>query len=216
MIAGKMKLYIGLLVLGAALIGGGLWLLFHTAPAVDAPEGTPAISEKTPYSLLIPDSTPVISANTSHIMRGEFSFLSIYADGKIIYIEEKGLRMPSPEHPPTRIWKTGQLEKEELDILLAFIKNSRFEELEDGYKFPGKPIEGGGFSMGDMNYTLSVNYAYLHKTVGALGYLTPDQGLTYPDMPYPLNEVYKKLKEIAVNRTQEVARETINSSLLWE
>jgi hypothetical protein len=149
-------------------------------------------------------------------MRGEFNFLSIYGDGKIIYIEEKGLRMPSPEHPPTRNWKTGQLQEEELDSLLEFIKNSGFEELEDGYKFPGKPIEGGGFSMGDMNYTVSINYADLHKTVGALGYLTSDQGLTYPDMPYPLNDVYQRLKQIAEKQTQVVASETIKSSLLWE
>lgn len=213
---GKTKLYIGLLALGVVLIGGGLWLLFHPAPAVDAPEGAPAISEKTSYSHLIPDSTPIISANISHVMRGEFNLLSIYEDGEIIYIEEKGLRMPSPEHPPIRIWETGQLQEEELDSLLEFIKNSGFEELEDGYKFPGKPIAGGGFSMGDMNYAVSINYGDLHKTVWALGYLTPDQGLTYPDLPYPLNDVYQRLKQIANNQTQVVASETIKSSLLWE
>ena len=212
----KMKLYIGLLVLGVVLIGGGMWLLFRPAPAADVLEGAPAISDKTSYSHLIPDITPAISANISHVMRGEFNFLSVYADGEIIYIEEKGLRMPSPTHPPTRNWKMGQLQEEALNSLLEFIKNSGFDELEDSYKFPGKPIEGGGFSMGDMNYTLSVNYGDLHKTVGALGYLTPDQGLTYPDMPYPLNEVYKKLKEIAEKQTQVVASETIKTSLLWE
>lgn len=186
------------------------------APAADVPEGAPAISEKTSYSHLIPDSTPVISANISHVMRGEFNLVSIYGDGKIIYIEEKGLRMPSPAHPPTRTWKTGQLREGELDNLLEFIKNSGFEELEDSYKFPGKPIEGSGFSMGDMNYVISINFADLHKTVGALGYLTPDQGLTYPDMPYPLNDVYQKLKQITEKQTQVVASETIKSSLLWE
>lgn len=213
---GKLKLYIVLLVLGVALTGGSVWLLFHPAPAIDAPEDTPAISERTSYSHLIPDSMPVISANISHVMRGEFNLLSICGDGKIIYIEEKGLRMPSPEHPPSRTWKTGELQEEELDSLLKFMKNSGFEELEDGYKFPGKPIEGGGFSMGDMSYAVSINHADLHKTVTAFGYLTPDQGLTYPDMPYPLNEIYKRLKEIADNRTEEIARETINFSLLWK
>ena len=210
---GKLKLYIGLLVLGMVLIGGGLWLLFH--PAID----TPAISENTSYSHLIPDSPPVISANISHVMSGEFNFLSIYGDGEIIYIEEKGLRMPSPEYPPTRTWRTGQLQEEELDSLLEFIKKSGFEGLEDGYHFPGEPIEGsplGGFRSGDMFYTVVVNYGDLHKKVGASSYLTPDEGMTYPDMPYPMNELHKVLWQIAEGRTAEVAREYIESSLLWQ
>ncbi len=208
----KKRLYIGLLILGLLLIGSGLWLLFHPAPAADAP----AISEKTSYSHLIPDSTPIISANISHVMRGEFDLFSIYEDGKVIYIEEKGLRMPSPENPPTRTWKTGQLQEEELGSLLEFIRNSSFKELKSKYKFPGEPLEGGGFTTGDMILTITVNSDNLSKTVTAFSYLTPDKGLTYPEMPYPLNEIYKRLKQIANNQTQVVASETIKSSLLWE
>ena len=210
---GKLKLYIGLLVLGVVLIGGGVWLLFH--PVVD----TPAISENTSYSHLIPDSPPIISANVSHVMRGEFNFLSIYGDGKIIYIEEKGLRMPSPEYPPTRTWRTGQLQEEELDSLLEFIEKSGFEELEDNYHFPGEPIEGsplGGFRSGDMFYAVAVDYGDLHKKIGASSYLTPDKGMTYPEMPYPMNELHKVLWQIAEGRTAAVAREYTESSLLWE
>jgi hypothetical protein len=175
---GKMKLYIGLLILGLVLIGGGVWLLFH--PVVD----TPAISENTSYSHLFPDSPPVISANISHVMSGEFNSLSIYGDGEIIYIKEEGLRMRlhSPEYPPTRTWRTGQLQEEELDSLLDFIKKSGFEGLEDRYKFPGEPIESNGlsgFREGDMFYTVAVNYGDLHKKVGASSYLTPDEGMTY-------------------------------------
>ncbi len=207
---GKLKLYIGLLILGMVLIGGGLWLLFH--PVVD----TPAISENTSYAYLIPDSPPVISANMSHVMRGEFNFLSIYGDGEVIYIEEKGLRMPSLEYPPTRTWRTGQLQEEELDSLLDFIKQSGFAEMDDSYHFPGEPNERGGFRSGDMFYTVAVNYGDLHKKVGASSYLTPDEGMTYPDMPYPMNELHKVLWQIAEGRTAEVAGEYIKSSLLWQ
>jgi len=205
---GKMRLYIGLLVLGVALIGGGLWLLFHANAQV--------IPEKTPYSYLIPDSTPLISANMSHVMREEFNFLSIYGDGSVVYIEEKGLRMPSPENPPTRTWKTGQLQQDELNSLLGFVSSSGFGDLEDRYKFPGVGNLDTGLRIGDMHWVISVNWGGLHKTVLAGSYLTPDHGLTYPDMPYPLNEIYKKLKQIANNQTQVVASETIKSSLLWE
>ena len=189
----KMKLYIGLLALGLALIGGGLWLHFNSpAHKVPTPEGSPAIT-----------------MNVAHIMGGEFSYLTIYEDGTVIYIEEKGLRMPTWDNPPTRTWKTGKLREEGLDSLLEFIKDNGFKELKVSYKFPGKPIEGGGFTMGDMGCTIYVDYGYLHKKVSAFGYLTPDHGMTYPDMPYPLNEIYKRLKHIAENRTEEVARESI-------
>lgn len=189
---GKMKLYISLLVLGLVLVGSGVWALFNSVPKIDIPEGAPVIAEKLDY-----------------VMRGEFSYLYIYADGTIILVEDKGLRIPSPGHPPTRTWKIGQLEEEELDKLISLFKSSQFEKLDKYYQFPGKPIDGGGFTMGDMGFTISIDYENLNKTVTAFGYLTPDHGETYPDMPSPLNEIYQKLRDIAL-KTREVARETIS------
>ncbi len=55
----------------------------------------------------------------------------------------------------------------------------------------------------------SINYEDLQKTVTAFGYLTPDRGETYPDMPSPLNEIYERLKSTALT-TKEVARENIS------
>jgi hypothetical protein len=189
---GKMKLYIGLLILGLVMIGAGVWFLVNSAPAINIPEGA-----------------PVITANASYIMRGEFSHLYIYEDGSIILVEDKGLRIPSPGHPPTRTWKIDQLEDEELGKLISLFKSSQFEKLDKYYQFPGKPIDGGGFTMGDMGFTISIDYENLNKTVTAFGYLTPDHGETYPDMPSPLNEIYQKLRDIAL-KTREVARETIS------
>ncbi len=188
-------LYI-LLALGVLLIGSGVWLFYgSTQTKVSIPEGNPIIYEKLDY-----------------IMRGEFSYLYIYEDGSIIYIEEKGLRMPSPGHPPTRTWKSGKLTAEQLDSLLAYFQNSGLDKLEEHYKFPGEPIEGGpagGFRMGDMGFTISINSENLSKTVTAFGYLTPDHGETYPDMPSPLNEIYGRLRVIAMG-TQEIASENIS------
>jgi hypothetical protein len=42
----------------------------------------------------------------------------------------------------------------------------------------------------------------------AFGYITPDGGETYPDMPSLLNEIYVKLRAISL-QTQEVASENI-------
>lgn len=188
---GKVKLYIGLLVLGLVVVGGGVWMLAKSPPQIDIPEGNPVIYEQLDY-----------------VMRGEFSYLYIYGDGSIIYIEEKGLRIRSPLHSPTRTWKTAKFRPDQLDSLLAYFENSGLDKLDEYYQFPGKPHEGGGFSMGDMSFTITINGKNLNKKVTAFGYLTPDKGETYPDMPYPLNEIYGRLRVIS-QVTEEVYRENI-------
>jgi len=187
--AGKLKFYIGLLVLGLVVIGGGVWLLAKSPPEIDIPEGNPVIYERLDY-----------------VMRGEFSYLYFYEDGSIIYIEEKGLR-PAGGHP-TRTWKTGKFTLQQLDSLLAYLENSGLDELEEYYQFPGEPLAGGGFRTGDMSFTITVNSENLSMTVTAFGYLTPDHGETYPDMPSPLNEIYGRLRVLAM-ATEEVYHETI-------
>ena len=196
------------LLLAISLIAAGCRAPASPTPPIQQTLPTPPAP---PTSAIdIPEGPPVITANASYVMRGEFNFLYVYEDGSIIYIEEKGLRMPTQEHPPERVWRTGKLQDEELNSLINFFRSSHFDKLDEYYQFPGKPIGGGGFSMGDMSYTVSIDYGNLHKIATAFGYLTPDHGLTYPDMPYPLNELYKKLKDIAENQTAEVAREKIS------
>jgi len=188
---GKLKLYIGLLVLGLVVIGGGIWMLAKSPPKIDIPKGN-----------------PVICGQLEYVMRGEFSYLYFYGDGSILYIEEKGLREPSLLHPPTRTWRTARFRPDQLDSLVAYFENSGLDELDEYYQFPGKPLEGGGFRTGDMSFTISVSSENLGKTVTAFGYLTPDDGETYPDMPSPLNEIYGRLK-VLTQVTEEVYRENI-------
>ena len=151
------------------------------------------------------------------LMRGEFDKLYLYEDGSVLYIEEKNMRMPTPEYPPTRAWNKGEIPPEELNKLISLFQTEEFTGMEDYYKFSGtpmEPIEGaptGGFIMGDGSFKFSINYDGLQKTVYALGYLTPDKGLTYPDMPYLLGEIYATLKRIIDNETEEVYSERIQS-----
>ncbi len=143
----KMKLYVGLLALGLVLIGSGFGLMQGVAAKVSIPEGNPVIYERLDY-----------------IMRGEFNYLYIYEDGSVIYVEEKGLRIRSPGHPPTRTWKTGHLRERELEQLTGLFQSSQFAGLDKYYQFPGKPmepIEGAptsGFTMGDGSFTFSIIY----------------------------------------------------------
>ncbi|MDD4986770.1 MAG: hypothetical protein PHQ43_13540 [Dehalococcoidales bacterium] len=190
---GKMKLYIGLLALGVVVIGGGVWMLVQSPPEIEIPEGSPVIYEQRDY-----------------VMRGEFKYLYIYEDGSIIYIEEKGLRPPGGN--PTRTWEKGKLFTQlQLDSLLAYLENSGLGEMDEYYQFPGKPSENpsGGISMGDMKFTITVNSDNLSKTVSAFGYLTHDNGETYPDMPFPLNDIYGRLRTVS-DMTEEVYQEDIS------
>lgn len=186
----KRRILFILLVLGLVVIGGGVWMLAKSPLEIDIPEGNPVVYEKLEY-----------------LMRGQFSYLYFYEDGSIIYVEEKGLRPPGGH--PTRTWSTGKFTQQQLYSLLAYLENSGLDKLDEYYQFPGEPIEGGGMRMGDMGFTITVNSDNFSKTVTALGYLTPDDGETYPDMPSPLNEIYGRLRTLAM-ATEEVYQENIS------
>ena len=184
-----MKLYVGLLFLGLVLVGVGLWFLFNPGlvPAVEIPEEEPVITMHTSFR--------TIGNGPNH--------LRIYQDGVVIYTEEKGIGSKA-----TRTWRTGNLEAEELAALLAFFSDSNFESLDAFYEFPGEP-SNGSTRVGGMSLSIIIDFEDLQKGVSARQYLSPDGGMTYPDMPYPLNEIYKRLKDIAENRTEEVYRESL-------
>ncbi len=150
----------------------------------------------TSTSVIIPShaGSPIISMDINHLMRGERSKLAVYEDGYIIRTEEKGLRLPvyQSEHTPTRSWYTIQLEKEELTGLVDFFQNSGFMDMNQMYVFVGEPTDNGGKSFGDNFVTIIISYGDLQKSVNASAYLT------YADMPFPLNEIYDRLWDIAL------------------
>jgi hypothetical protein len=200
MIRNKWFLYI-LLASGIVLVGSGVWLLFSL--------GSQTTSETTVQAVTIPTGSPVIYEELDYVMRGQFDYLYFYEDGSIIYIEEKGLRLRIPGQPATRTWNTGKLTPQQLDSLLAYLENSGLDKLDENYTFPGEPIANGGFRTGDMQFTITVNSENQGKTVTAFGYLTPDNGETYPDMPSPLNEIYGRLRTLNMT-TEKVYQENIS------
>jgi hypothetical protein len=196
----RIILLAGLAILGLVFIGGGLRFLLRPVPQVELPEGTPIAAEKLDF-----------------VMRGRFDRLYIYEDGSVVHVQDTNIRLSGPGNPPTRIWGTGRLQADQFSQIIELFQSSQFAALEKNYQFPDKPIEGGGFTAGDMSCTLSIVYGDLNKPVTASGYLTVDQGATYPDMPYPINELYAKLNDFMVNQTQEVAREHIpEGGGLWQ
>jgi len=190
---GRKKIFIGLLVIALVLLGSGLWFLFNPAPRISVPE-----------------SNPVIAMDVTHTMGGTVSQLLIYEEGTIIYREDTGLR---PGQERARTWSTGKIDEEDLTDLLEFINDSGFEALNSHYEFPGIPVPTENFpdaiKSGDLQCVISIESKDLQKAVSASSYMSPDDGITYPDMPYPLNEVYRRLKDITENHTEEVYTESI-------
>ena len=190
---GKKRLFIGLLVVGLVLVGSGLWLLLNPVPRINVPE-----------------STPVIAMDITQTGGGTRNQLLISEEGTIIYREDTGLR---PGQVKTRVWSKGKLREGELAYLLEFINDSGFEALNSYYEFPGIPVPTENFpearKYGDLYCTISVDNQDLQKAVSAASYMSPDDGMTYPDMPYPLNEIYRRLRIIIEDKTEEVYRESI-------
>ncbi len=147
----------------------------------------------------MPDGNPVIIMRILYTMRGERSFLGIYEDGFVVYVEETGMR---PTMQTIKIWKVGRVSGEELNNLFDFLRSSNFMELDKHYSLSTIPHT-------DLDLKILAYYQDINKFITAQGYSSPDGGKTIPNMPYPLNEIYKRLRDIAINRTVEVARETI-------
>jgi hypothetical protein len=154
-----------------------------------------------------PQSKPVISDRMYDIKGGEFRYLCIYEDGSLTCIEMKNLLDPVDQH--VQILKTGKLDEGELNDLIGFFEVSGFRELKLDNQFPGLLDKDGKIILSDVHYSVSNNFESWGTFVKASNYLSPNGGKTYPDMPYPLNEIYKRLRDIAENNTTEVSRERI-------
>jgi hypothetical protein len=184
---GRMRVYVVLLVVALTVLGTGVGLM-ATRPA----------------RLELPDASPIVSVEAYYHMGGYKDRLFIYADGTIIRIEDRGLRVPSAAHPATRTWGMGTLGSQELSSLLSELTGPGLTDLDQSYDFLGNPSS-------DLWYTLVVSNGPSPRSVIARGYRSSDRGVTQPDMPHPLDELYAELHDIATNRTHEMAKETIGA-----
>lgn len=157
--------------------------------------------------LYTPQSDQVISERLYDIRKGEFRYLCIYEDGSLTRIEMEGLREPVSQH--VRIRKTGKLDEEELSNLVEFFEVSGFKDMDKNNEFSGSPEKGGGVTASDVHYSVSARLGSSYRSIKASNYISPDGGETYPNMPYPLDEIYKRLRDIADNKTSEVVRESL-------
>jgi hypothetical protein len=181
----RMKLYLGLMVVALAIVGvaGGLLVA-------------------RPARTIIPAGQPVISAESYWHMAGHKGRLFVYENGDLLYIEDTGLRIPTPDRPAVRTWNAGHLGVGQLDGLLRLLGGNEFKSLNDSYMYDGNPSS-------DLWYTLVVSLPDLARGVKANIYLSPDRGETYPGMPHPLDEIYAALRSVTEKNVKVVATEKI-------
>jgi hypothetical protein len=180
-----MKVYLGLLVLALAMVGVAAGLIIARPAGID-----------------VPDELPIVWADSAYVMRGEREQLFIYNDGTVIGVVDRGLRPPGGS--PTRKWSRGFInDKKGMLALMTGLQNEEFFGLADSYTYPGP-------SSSDLHYTLTVNLPDYGKWVRAIGFMSPDGGVTQPDMPHPLDDIYRSLRQIALE-TKEVATERIEN-----
>jgi hypothetical protein len=99
---GRMRVYVGLIVVAWPSWGTGVGLLVNR-----------------PAKLELPDASPIVSVEAYYHMAGYKDRLFIYMDGTIIRIEDRGLRVPSAARPATRTWGKGALGRQRLSNLLS-------------------------------------------------------------------------------------------------
>jgi hypothetical protein len=176
-----MILLICLLIVGLAVVGLGIGLLANQ-----------------PKAVRVPNEFPAIAADATYKTSGDRDRLYIYKDGYVLFVEDRGYTEAGNF---TRTWQTGQLTDGEVAELIDLVKKPEFEALANQYRFVGDNTSAGISRIGDMDYVVSVNYQNLRKIVSLVDYYSPDHANVYPDMPYPLGEIYQKMKEIAENKT---------------
>jgi hypothetical protein len=181
----KMMLLIGSLIVALAVVGTGVGLMAVL-----------------PHTFKLPEKPPVISAEAYWHMAGEKEQVFIYEDRSVICIEDTGLRVPSSDRPAKRTWKQGTINEQEWAELSDLATGDNFSKLESSYSYEGNPYS-------DLWFTVEVRDGSIYKSVRVDSYLSPDQRVTYPDMPHPVDDIYARLHNIAQHETKMIAEETI-------
>ncbi|MFC1946372.1 hypothetical protein ACFLXY_00475 [Chloroflexota bacterium] len=162
----------------------------------------------------IPDEEPVIFMNLLRIMGGRNDELSIYEDGTVVFIEQWGLRLPAPEHPPVKAWRVGQISIDDVGNLFEILESINFNELE-AHDRASDPYTGSG-RMSDLRVTISANNGYINNKVLSLAYSSDESHSQYKVYPLILNEIFENLMRIAEEETNEACREEMERNIVYE
>ena len=181
---------------------------------VDLNDFISRVIETIKSDFVIPDQEPVVSMDLSWVMGGRNDGLWIYKDGSVLYIKQWGMRMSTPDHPPMKAWRVGQIGIEDVQYLLDFLDSVGFNDLEEYTQAPDPGAKSGVTS--DLYATISAHNSDMDNSVTAFGFFTPATDNSYKKLPYPLNEIYTKLMRIAEEETKEIYREEMEPDIVFE
>ena len=180
----KMKLYIGLLVVGLAVVGTGLGLMLTRNPGTSLPTGN-----------------PLISSEINQPTEGYKDQLFIYQDGQVVRIKAVGPQNAPSAQPATRTWSKGTINQQKMTELEDLVGTAEFSGL-----IGSRYLYGDNAS--DQEFTLVVDRNGVLMSVEAYGYPTSEGGTISPYMPSPLDEIFARLRQVAES-TKEVVTERI-------
>lgn len=181
---------------------------------VDLDEFIFRVIEAVKSGIVIPYEEPVILMDLSWVMGGRNDELSIYEDGTVVFIKQWRLRLPLPDRPPMKAWRVGKIGTEDVENLSDFLDSIGFNDLEEYTQAPEPGAESGITS--DLYVTVSAQDGEIDNSVTAFGFFTPESDNAYKKLPYPIDEIYKKLIKIAEEETKEACREEIERNIIFE
>ncbi len=148
----------------------------------------------------------LMEMHTKTTMAGMARHLTISADGSIVYIDERGLRHPTQENPPTRTTRAGQLTEAELSNLLEIVDACPFDA-EDKCDARTEIIDTDAVSV------LTVYYQERTRIITAdyqpLFHLFHPEVSELSDVPESARKLYHELRYIIDNLTTQIAEEKI-------
>jgi len=179
------------------------------APPVPAPAPSPPAPSTMPPPPVPATEGVLIEMHTKTTMAGVARHLTISVDGSIVFIEERGLRHPTKENPPTRTTRTGQLTEAELSNLLKLVDACLFDR-------EGKRDARTEIIDTDAISELTVHYQKRTRIITAN--YQPLYHLSHPEIPElsdvheTVRKLYRELRYIIDSRTTQTAEEEITTA----
>jgi hypothetical protein len=190
-----------LMVVGVALVGGGLWAFLGTGNN-SSPEMTIAGTQVTlPEGTDVPQDPPIVVMGTQLEGAGTNEYLYIYPNKLVVDV----LESPEAEQGRQwfRIWKSYVMTQGEYDELTSLI-SSKAGELEEEYQFIDPETQQVS-TQGDRDTVLAINYQNINKNVKAANFLASYSSYyagTYAGMPDTLAEICQKLDEVGAKAVE--------------
>ena len=149
-----------------------------------------------------PTDKPVVVMEVETTIAGRYYYLAVAEDGTVIYIEEQGLRHPTPGNEAVRTKRTGQLSQDDLTSLARLFQEPPLSNVAEYH---------ADTEMIDTDAMCQISFSYLGatKTIGANYNPLVHDFMPFPEIPSLIKEIFLKLKYIVDYKMGQEVRELI-------